>query len=129
MGLKSRHFSMRLDFNCIQVTRAVLKLLVTRIRIMCALALSQEIHGSHLAGCSPVIRVLSHSHNLKCARMFQVITEMLSNGLAILEIFFLKEVIHQRYGARRGRVLLIDGPAFNDLGATGVEIAWADAQP
>src|SRR5579871_784356 len=120
---------MSLYFNGIQVTRAVLKLLVTRIRIMGTLALSQEIHGAHLAGCSPVIRVLSYAHNLKCARMFQVVTEMLSNGAAILEIFFLKEAIHQRHSARGWRILLIDSAAFNNLGADCVEIAGAHAQP
>ena len=111
---------MSLHFNGIQITRAVFKLLVTGIRIMGALALSQEIHRPHLAGCSPVIRVLSYSHNLKYAGMFQVVTEVLSNGMAILEILFLKEAIHQGHGARRGRVLLIDSPAFNNLGADRV---------
>ena len=90
---------------------------------MGALALSQEIHGPHLARCSPVIRVLGHSHNFECAWMFQVIAEVFSNGVSILEIFLFEEVIHQGHGACCWRVLLIDGPAFHDLGADRVKIA------
>src|SRR5579862_5165881 len=61
--------------------------------------------------------------------MLQSVAEMFSDGLAILEILFLKETIHQSDCSRGRCVLLIDGPAFHDLGANGVEISRAYTQP
>src|SRR4051794_26204738 len=54
---------------------------------------------------------------------------MFSDGVAILKIFLFEEAIYQRNGARCRRVLLIDGPAFNDLCSNRIEISGAHAQP
>src|SRR4029077_14668839 len=106
------------------------KLLVTWIVInMRALAVGQKVHGAHLARRSPVIRVFCYSHNLKRARMLQVIAKVLSNGAAIFEILLLKETIHHGDGSRCRRVLFIDGAAFQDFGADGIEIRWAYTHP
>src|SRR5579871_3211872 len=120
---------MCLYFNGIQITRSIFKLLITGIWVMRALAFSQEIHRPHLARCSPIVRILGHPNDLKCAGMLQVITEMFSNGATVLEIFLLEEAIHQGHGASRRRVLLIDGPALYDLGSDSVKISRAHPQP
>src|SRR6185312_3732593 len=120
---------MRLYFNCIQITRTIFKLLVAWIGVMGALTLGQKIHGAHFARGSPVICVLGHSHDLERAGVFQVITEMLANGLAIFEIFFLKEAIYQGDGACCRSILLIDRAAFHNLGSDGVKVAGAYPQP
>src|ERR1043166_10326874 len=88
-----------------------------------------QVHGAHFARRSPIIRVLGHSHDLKRARMFQVIAEMFSNGPAIFEILFLEETIYQGHGTRRRRVLLINGSAFHNLGADGIEVTGTYPQP
>src|SRR4029077_1240817 len=91
--------------------------------------LGQEVHGTHLARGAPVIRVFGHSNNLKCTRMFKVVTEVFANGVTILEILLLKEAIYQGDRARPRRVLFVAGPAFDNFGTDGVKVFRAPGPP
>ena len=73
--------------------------------------------------------ILRHSHNLEVPGMLEIIAEVLSDRMAVFEIFLLKETVDDSDVARGWRVLFIHGAAFDDLRPDGFEIIRACPQP
>ena len=101
LHLESRHVARSLNFNCIQILRPVLKLLISRIVAVDTLSLREKVHRAHLLRRSPIMGVFGHTYDFKVSGMLHIVAEMLADRVAILEVFLLEEAIHDRNIAGR----------------------------
>src|ERR1035438_9463798 len=75
------------------------------------------------------MRIFRHAYDFKVSRMLHVVAKVLSDGVAVLEIFLFEEAVHHGNIACGWRVLLIRGAPFDDFRADGFEVMRARSHP